>query len=86
MKQRFYSIERMKTMKKYNVLGNTSVTVCVTVEADSEEEAMNKANEQFNGIHSYGGNGGLDKLIGVNGSNESIAADESVEFDDVMED
>ena len=73
-------------MKKYNVLGNASVTVCVTVEANSEEEAMNKANEQFNGIHSYCGNGGVDKLIGVEGSNVSIAADESVEFDDVMED
>lgn len=73
-------------MKKYNVLGNTSVTVCVTVEADSEEDAMNKANEQFHGIYSYYGNGGVNKLIGVKGSNESIAADNPVEFDDVMED
>jgi len=73
-------------MKKYNVLGNTSITVCVTVEANNKEEAINKVKAQFNGIHSYCGNGGTDKIIGVESSNVSIASDEPVEFDDIMED
>lgn len=36
------------------------------------------------GIHSYAGNGSIDKLIGVEGNKESIASDESIEFDDCM--
>jgi len=71
-------------MKKYNVFGNASVTVCVTVEAENEESAMKKAKKKFGGISSFFGNGGTDKLIGVNGDNESIFADEPVQFDDVL--
>ena len=69
---------------KYTVLGNTTVVVSVEVEAASEEEALEKARRQFGGIHEFAGNGGEDKLIGVNGENETIAADEPIEFDDVL--
>ena len=61
-------------MKKYTVLGNTSVTVSVEVEANSEEEAIEAAYAKFGGIHAYCGNGGVDKLIGVQGSKETIAS------------
>lgn len=69
---------------KYIVLGNTRVTVSVEVEANSEQEAYAKAKKKFKGIKEYMGNGGDMKLIGVEGENETIAADEPVVFDDVM--
>lgn len=67
---------------KYRVYGHTTVTVSTLVEANSEEEAIEKANREFGGIISYGGNGGIDKLIGVDGECDTIEADESVEFND----
>ena len=70
---------------KYRVYGHTTVTVSTLVEADSEEEAIEKANCEFGGIMSYAGNGGMDKLIGVDGEYDTIEANESVEFDDAAE-
>lgn len=70
---------------KYDVHGTVEVVVTVTVDAESGEEAIEKANEGFGGVHSYAGNGGLDKLIGVSGSNETINVDSQVEFDDWTE-
>ena len=70
--------------KKYTVTGNTSITVSIVVEADSEDGAIDAAYANFGGIRAYCGNGGVDKLIGVQGSEESIAADGSIEFDDVV--
>ena len=67
---------------EYRVYGHTTVTVSTLVEANSEEEAIEKANQEFGGILSYCGNGGTDKLIGVDGEYDTIEADESVEFDD----
>ncbi len=67
---------------KYIVLGHSEVTVSIEVNAASGEEAIKKATKKFGGIHEFAGNGGLDKLIGVNGETETIAADCPVEFDD----
>ena len=69
---------------KFTVLGNTQVTVSIQVEANNEKEAYRKAQKQFKGVHSYNGNGGTDKLIGVEGKNETIVADEPVTFDDCL--
>lgn len=71
-------------MPKYTVMGNTQVTVSITVNAKNPEEAMKKAKKKFAGIHSYLGNGGDDKIIGVENKNETIAADEPVIWDDCM--
>lgn len=60
---------------EYLVTGKAEVSVYIRIEAGSEEEAIEKANEEFGGITSYCGNGGMDKLIGVDGINESIDAD-----------
>lgn len=71
--------------KKYRVFGNTNVTVSIIVEADSAEDAIEKAPDNFGGICSYAGNGGVDKLIGVSRGVESIEADGDVKFDDAEE-
>ena len=73
---------------KYRVLGHTTVTVSCVVsskEALTEKELFERAKTQFGGIRSYGGNGGDMKLIGMECPNETIAADEAVEFDDYRE-
>lgn len=70
---------------KYDVHGSATVVVTVTVEAENGEEAIEKAQEAFGGLHSYCGNGGVDKLIGVGGSNESIELAGEPEFDDYTE-
>lgn len=73
-------------MANYCVYGLATATVTITVEADSPEEALEKANDQFGGVSGYAGNGGMgDKLIGVSGWNETIQYDDSPEFTDVEE-
>lgn len=68
--------------KKYDVHGTVPVVVHITVEAESGEQAIEIAEKKFKGVHEYMGNGGYNKLIGVEGSNESITIDGNVEFDD----
>lgn len=71
---------------KYRVSGNIRVSVGITVEAESEDEAIQKAYEEFGGVNDYCGNGGIDKLIGVDGDTEWIEAYGIVEFNSVEED
>ena len=74
-------------MKKYIITGYTEVTVEVTVEAENEEEAIEKAYDNVS-IDNYCGNGGTDKLIGVCNTDEataSIYADSELEFAEVEE-
>ena len=75
-------------MKKYRVYGTTVVEVVKEVWANSEDEAYDKASKQLNNLTEYCGNGGYDKLVGVDGSDESVAANENIEYDDceVLED
>lgn len=60
-------------MKKYTVTGYANVVVEVTVEAENEEEAIEKASQNVS-IDNYCGNGGVDKLIGVCDTDEAIAS------------
>ena len=74
-------------MKKYTVTGYANVVVEVTVEAENEEEAIEKAYDNVD-IDSYCGNGGTDKLIGVCNTNEataSIYVDSELEYEKVEE-
>lgn len=64
---------------KYRVTGNIQVSVGITVDAESEETAIEKAYEEFGGVNDYGSNSGID-MIGVAGSTEWIEADGIVEF------
>ena len=68
-------------MPKYKVYGTVTVEVIITVDADNEDDAFEKAYQEFGGIGSYCGNGGSDKLIGVRGQNESIDCIGEVEWD-----
>ena len=74
-------------MKKYTVTGYANVVVEVTVEAENEEEAIEKAYDNVS-IDNYFGNGGVDKLIGVCDTDEataSIYADSELKFAEVEE-
>lgn len=77
----------MITDEKYIITGYTEVTVEVTVEAENEEEAIEKAYDNVS-IDNYCGNGGTDKLIGVCNTDEataSIYADNELEYTEVEE-
>lgn len=74
-------------MKKYTVTGYANVVVEVTVEAENEEEAIEKAYDNVS-IDNYYGNGGTDKLIGVCDTDEataSIYADSELDYVEVEE-
>ena len=70
-------------MPKYRVEGTTGVYVSIIVEAEDEDEAIEKAYEQEPGLTSFVGNGGMDKLVGVYDEACSIFPDEQVEYKDV---
>lgn len=74
-------------MQQYIVTGYTRVTVKVTVEAENEEEAIEKAYDNVS-IDNFCGNGGTDKFIGVCDTDEataSIYADSDLDYVEVEE-
>jgi hypothetical protein len=73
-------------MKQYKVTGSTYCIVTVIVEAENEDDAIEIADEKFSGITSFCGNGGVDKLIGVSGDDESIYCDGEMEWSEAEED
>ena len=70
-------------MRRYIVYGRTTVIITTEVEAESEEEAYEIADGQRCGLDVYVGNGGTDKLVGVDGENESVSADEEIVYYDI---
>lgn len=72
-------------MKKYSVRGTAVVTVTKEVWANSEDEAYDKAQNQLDSLTEYCGNGGYDKLVGVDGDGESVACYDSICYDDIEE-
>lgn len=73
-------------MKKVRVFGHVNVVVTTVVEVEddaTEDDILKAANNQFTGVHQLVGNGGVDKMIGVDGDEDTIMVDESVEFDDI---
>lgn len=59
----------------------------MVVEANSEEEAIEIANEEFGSLTNYAGMGGINKLVGVPASDcdRTIYPDSDVDFDDCVE-
>ncbi len=74
-------------MKEYEVYGHATVICSMRVKVNNEKEAIHKANNEFGSLTNYAGMGGIDKLIGVNSSEDdrSIFPDSDVEFDDCQE-
>ena len=74
-------------MKKYRVFGHTTVTCSMVVEAESGQDAMEKADSEFGGLTNYAGMGSCNCLVGVLTSEDErcVFADGEVEFDDYEE-
>lgn len=71
-------------MKKYRVFGSATVTCSMVVEAESGQDAMEKADIEFGGLTNYAGMGSCNCLVGVLTSEDErcVFADGEVEFDD----
>lgn len=52
-------------MQKYAVYGKVTAFVCVELEAEDKEDAIERAYEECSGSMNFVGNGGTDKIIGV---------------------
>ena len=67
---------------KYRVYGSTTLTCSMIVEANSKDEAIEIANEEFGGLTNYAGMGSCDCLVGVltNEDERSIYADGEADF------
>ena len=70
-------------MKLYKVYGTTTVSVVKEVWANSEDEAYDRAQNELDSLTEYCGNGGYDKLVGVDGEGESVACYDSIFYDDI---
>ena len=75
-----------KKVKVYRVFGHTNITVSVLVKAESEKDAIEKGRNSYGRIVEFIGNGDMG-LIGPQKKNcdQTISADEDIEFDDCME-
>ncbi len=74
-------------MKKFRVHGHTTVVCSMVVEAKNEEEALEKATDEFGGLTNYAGMGSCDCLVGVLTSEDErcVFPDSEIEFDDCEE-
>ena len=70
-------------MNKYKVYGTAIVHVTKEVWANSEEEAYEKASDQLAILECYCGNGGYDRLIGVENDGESVDVYDDIEYNDI---
>ena len=61
-------------MKTWKVYGSVPVNVTVTVDAETADDAIDKAYEEFGGLTNYAGNGGMDKIVGTSERNVSLDA------------
>lgn len=70
-------------MPKYRVIGNCSLVCTMDVIANSEDEAIEIANDEFGDLTNYAGMGGTGHLVGVIDSrdNRCIYPDCEPEFD-----
>ena len=74
-------------MKEYEVYGHATVICSMRVKANSEKEAIEKANEEFGSLTNYAGMGGIGHLLGVCDSvdDRCVFPDTDPEFDDCKE-
>lgn len=75
-------------MKKYAVYGKVTAWVCVELEAEDKKEAIEKAFDECSSLDALVGNGGVDKMLGVQDTdtaNVSISCDDEVEYTEAEE-
>lgn len=75
-------------MKKYVVCGKVVAWVCVKLEAEDKEDALEKAYEECSGPMNFVGNGGVDKIIGVCNTDTaevSINCDDEIKYTEAEE-
>lgn len=75
-------------MKKYAVYGKVITWVCVKLEAENEEEAIEKACDKCSSLMDLIGNGGADKMNGVRDTDTakiSFSCDDDVEYTEAEE-
>lgn len=74
---------------RYRVVGNMQVVVSTVVESETElteREILDKAYDNWEGLTGFVGNGGFERLVGVNGPYDTIVVDDqSATFDDYWE-
>ena len=72
----------MNEKQKYQVYGTVTVSVTMTVEADSPEAAIEVAEQEYPGLSDYCGNGATSgKLIGTSADTLTVyAGDDIPEF------
>lgn len=70
---------------KYAVSGTVTISITMLVEADSLEEAKEKAHEEYPGLTNFAGNGSRGgKLVGTSEENLTVeAGDDEPQFTDV---
>ena len=73
--------------KTYKVYGHANIICSMQVEATSEEEAIQIANDTFGDLTNYAGMGSYGSLVGVLPAEDfrRIYPDSDPEFDDCME-
>ena len=73
--------------KTYKVYGHCTAICSMHVKAESEEEAIEIANDTFGGLTNYVGMGSSNCLVGVltSENNRCVYPDSEVEFDDCQE-
>ena len=64
-------------MKKFYVNGSVEIGVTIEVEAETKEEAIEKAYEQMPYLQNFCGNGGTDQIVGVYDKSVSLCSDYS---------
>lgn len=71
-------------MPRFTVTLSIPVTATVEVEADDEESAEDKARDDCV-LQQLVGNGGMDKIVGVDASNVSLCPDSDPDLVDIVE-
>lgn len=72
-------------MGKYRVYGHTNVLVAIDVLATSKADALEFAKNARSSLKAFAGNGGTDKLVGVEFSFESVSANQKIVYTSVVE-
>ena len=75
-------------MQKYEVFGKVIAFVCVELEAEDKEDAIERAYDECSSVMAFVGNGGTDKIIGVcdtDSATVSINCDDEIEYTEAEE-